>query len=780
MKKIHAVCVLLPLLIPSIARATETSTATTPEVNAATLGAVGNCTPTGSVSSCTDNTAVLQSAINIAYTLGTSVLLPVSPVATGQTVFYVAGTLNPKGVSIHGPIGTGIQNLNGYPKVIVRGAPGKDVFAIGDPTSSGYVNPNSNYTWRDFGIIVDDSLDVSATINSGHRTPGKTCTDVTVTNSSPTITSSECEFTAGDVGQAITVTDGINTLTTTISSVAWNPGYYNSPGQSATLAANWTYSSGSNRTAYLSLMGLPVTARVGNCALAYDNTTAASENPSVHSRFQDLTIQTLSGNSGTARNNSCGFFFQANRPYNDIFSNIVMMSPQWGFVATLADNPGSNVQSALGDLNRFIDDEFWDTYPFVSYDGTENIWQGGQIAGFPGPSFGPQILGFNNPLDLGEVGPGFWTIDRVEFEQFGASGGMGWRLEGAGHKLAGITLQTAKTTTPAQWDALASSCDLCNLGGTLNLAGVLNDLSFSNGSGFSFPSVPVSDTGFGNLCRVGWSVPPAHGNQQGALWHTCSGVNSRQNIAFAHNADFVRSGNETTPYNNQDDLWIWPQDVNSNGSGLGRSNLVADSTSESGVYAKISSAFELENLQGTPGQLTVGQSDTGPNLPATMVHVCVKAKADSGSGTGTFAFLLSTAGNIGSISPPLTTTYSTSCWNVNLASYTGQKAGVYVAPGRGLTVDLAWISMHPWPSQVQVTGTTQIGSSSLPITSSGSTCSMSSATTCTITVPSGSAHCVATVQGSTPIAGACSISGTTATITAASPNSATWEAIVTQ
>jgi hypothetical protein len=64
----------------------------------------------------------------------------------------------------------------------------------------------------------------------------------------------------------------------------------------------------------------------------------------------------------------------------------------------------------------------------------------------------------------------------------------------------------------------------------------------------------------------------------------------------------------------------------------------------------------------------------------------------------------------------------------------------------------------------------------------GGTCAMSSGTTCTITVtqpPTQSLpHCVATVQGTTPIAAACSISGTTLTITAASSNSATWAAFI--
>lgn len=53
------------------------------------------------------------------------------------------------------------------------------------------------------------------------------------------------------------------------------------------------------------------------------------------------------------------------------------------------------------------------------------------------------------------------------------------------------------------------------------------------------------------------------------------------------------------------------------------------------------------------------------------------------------------------------------------------------------------------------------------------TCSMSAGTTCTVSAPFGT-HCTATVQGATPIAAACNISGTTATVTAASSNSATW------
>ena len=60
------------------------------------------------------------------------------------------------------------------------------------------------------------------------------------------------------------------------------------------------------------------------------------------------------------------------------------------------------------------------------------------------------------------------------------------------------------------------------------------------------------------------------------------------------------------------------------------------------------------------------------------------------------------------------------------------------------------------------------------------TCTMST-TTCTITLTANytaTPGCVATVQGATPIAAACSVSGATVTITAASSNTATWAAML--
>ncbi|MGB7263962.1 MAG: hypothetical protein WBC92_00515, partial [Terracidiphilus sp.] len=170
-------------------------------------GAAGDCNSNGPTTACTDNTAAIQSAINAAYVSGGSVFLPINPVeGTSQTIYYVAGTLDPKGVSIYGPPGAGTHNTGTFwPLVGIRGAPGKDVFATGDPTSVGYVAPRLSFVWKDFGIIVDDSTDTSAGFT--HRKPGKTCNDVLTTNGSAAVVSTnQCEFNPGDVGQNVTLT----------------------------------------------------------------------------------------------------------------------------------------------------------------------------------------------------------------------------------------------------------------------------------------------------------------------------------------------------------------------------------------------------------------------------------------------------------------------------------------------------------------------------------------------------------------------------------------------
>ena len=654
-------------------------------------GAVGDCTPNGTVANCTDNTSAIQSAINAAYTSGGSVFLPFNAAsATGSTVYFVGSTLNPKGVSIYGP-STGRGNF--YPEsVAIRGAPGKDIFAIGDPTSAGYVNPFRAFNWHDFGIILDDSIDASSTFP--HRKPGKTCQDVTLTNGSATIASTnQCEFTPGDVGQNITATDGTNTLTTTILSVgAMQNGGLGSP--NAVMTASWSYPTHSNSTVYVSLMNLPTTATVGNCALTYDDTTSSAPGGGTGpwgATFYNLQIVTTSGNE---QNNSCTFFFQGDggQPYQSHWRNLFSRT-EWGFLAVPSDNAAAGTNGsngALGDTN-VIDDWFLEaTYPWVTYNGGWTQWAGGQIAG---ATFGPQILEYGVPNN--ESNAGYWSIRNLEFEEQGApSYAAGWRIEGTNHRIEGSTLGSGGTGS-VQWDAYASRCTTCIAGGTMNLSGSLNHIELSDGA----DHITVNDTGFGNWCALGRDFNPPLGLQP-ALYRACSAVDSRSQLAFAHTPDFVANGDEMTPYNNQSDLWIWPQDLNNTG-GILPPPVVSDASSETGTHMAIPGGevgFSIFNGTG----LTIGPSNNGPNIPATKVHICFRAKADSGSGATIFSWWAGST-TVGSVTPVLTTTYSTSCFDADLSTYAGQTPMPVIYTPNVVT-DLAWISVHPWANAENVNG----------------------------------------------------------------------------
>ena len=606
--------------------------------------------------------------------------LPVNPSsASAPTVYYVASTLNPKGVSIYGPHGAGGQSAN----VVIRGAAGKDVFAVGDPASGGYVAPNSSYVWQDFGIIVDDSVDASSSFP--HRRPGRVCSDVAATNGSSAITSATCEFTPGDVGQNVTLSDGTNTLSTTIASVGQGAGYGSN---TASLAANWTYPTHSNSILYVSIMGLPTTATVGNCGLAYDDTsnTTAGNGPYA-AVFRNLSIVTPSWSQD---NNTCGFLFQgvAGQPYADTFDNLNIRAA-WGFLAIQSDAAGSGVNAGLGDLNELRNVIIGANYPWVSYNGDWTRWYGGQIYG---AQFGPQVLMYGTSV---ESSPGSWIVDSVEVESEDQTiPGGGWRLEGADHKISDTTIGGGSILIPAQWDAIASKCISCENTGTLNITGKLNDIELSDGSDLA----TVNDTGLGNRCSLGRLFNPTDGIEPSVL-RSCSATNSRQTHAFAHSSDFVANGDELTPYNNQADLWIWPEDLLSTGAS---SPVVVDASSETGSHVAVPAGNEVGWTGINQSIIVVGPANTGANLPATKMHICARMKAASGSGSVSF-WLQTGSTQIATITPALTTSYSTSCFDADLTTLSGQSAAFYLYTSTTAT-DLAWISVHPWTNAENVNG----------------------------------------------------------------------------
>ena len=675
------------------------------------FGAKGDCTGSGSTASCTDNYAAIQAAIDSAYTSGASVYFPANPSSTtGQTVYYTSLPINPKGVSMSGPAGAGGPAdwpTDGIP-VAVRGAPGKDVFAVVDQGLGGPV-PRTSFTVKDFGILVDDSVDASASYPT--RRPGRSTMDITMTSGSAIATSAEetAMFQPGDVGQAVTVSGAGSagaTLSTTIAS--WQSA------TQVTLAATAT-TSVTSATMYISVMNLATTQNIGNCAFAYDDSIGAHESYALISKsdFSGLVINSISNGAGLA-NNTCGFFFQGNAaPYQARWEHNYVAGETFPFAFVPASSiaPNDALWTGLGDFNVFDHNWIGGTYEFLSYNGFFNSFHDVQLYGH----YGPHIL---TSYGL-EVGPQGWTINIPESEapsQTCLAGDVAIRISGMAHVVEQLQIPYCSLRTAIQWDASNTAATLM-LGslGAVNITGSMNQLTFpANADGFTGST--ITDTGVGNTFVTGGVANPysgiqparmqvAGGNSAGAGPATLS----RPALAFSRTHDFVDKGDVSATYYNSEDLWFWPKEVGNAGGPQSNFSYIADSTSESGIALGISgstTAYQPAESNGIPWII-------GKQFPAGKMRVYVKAKGSTtisnwyfGVGAnGNYLNLCSTGGTL-----TLTTAWSVYSCDIDATGLAGQSIEMILGPGgTSATAYVAWIAFRPW-SLDSLTSALQIGS----------------------------------------------------------------------
>ena len=659
-------------------------------------GAVGDCTPGGSTASCTDNCTPLTNAFTAARMANVSVLLPINALSTGVTVYYTSCSINPQGVSFHGPSGSAGQSQAnaGAMAVSVRGAPGKDVFDVPDPGASAPVLMSKGFTVRDIGISVDATVDASSsgTNNYPNRLPGRMCFDA-VANGTAVITSAlQCQFQPGDAGQAILV----HGVTTTIAS--WQSA------NQVTLAASVT--SGTGLTAYISVAGLSATQTVGNCGFAMDASGLAGQYGSgpLRADFTNVVIQV-----SNAGNNTCGYFFQGNTaPYQTKWDHNYV-GGEFGFVfvpaTTLAGQGGGTSGQGLTDLNEFDNDWVVSNYPWISYGGNVDTIKAMQISG---AIYGPQIL-TGNGLGASAATPSAWNIDIPEIEGGGTCPGTAsttLRISGRGHVVDRLSTSycTGGTKPTFQWDASYSTItDLELVGENFAVSGNLN--TFTNPF---FPvGVPASYnvTGVGNLFKTcttsnqGYGADPGR-CQYAGLGSTVGGPPqlSRGSVVFNRTHDFVDKG-AAAYYFNDEDLWFWPNEVMNASSAV---TVVPDSTSDSGSAISVvgSNAYSLNGANGT--QLLYGSQ-----VPAGKVRFYVKAKANASISwsANLGAYASSTFTTLCTISTTLSTSYSVSYCDADASSYSGAITYMTLnAPGSGNTVSVAWLGIKPWFSDVEVNG----------------------------------------------------------------------------
>ena len=690
-----------------------------PVYNVVDYGAVGDCTGSGSFTTgnvfapgtpCTNNHNAIQSAVNAAYITGGSVYYPTNPnVTSGQTVYYTATSVNPKGVSMYGPpsgSGPTLYYVNQMP-VSVRGGVGQDVFAVTDPSDAGYVIPLVAPQYRDFAVLVDDSTDAS--INFPYRKPGRICWDVGSVGGTTITSAAQCEFQPGDVGQAITV----GATTTTIST-------YISP---TSVTVGTTIGAATSIHTYIGVMGLPVTQNIGNCGFAYPDRAGIASGVSIDkAEFSNLVVQGIS--AAIAQNYSCGFFFQGNNaPVQSEWSNSsVGATFPFAYVQENTVAPTSLIWTGLGDVNVW--DHLWlyGEYPFLAYSGNYGTIRAMQISG---ALYGPHILlayGVNGYLHG-------WSIDIPEQETLSSLCGSpytAFRITGRAQKVTQLSMGLCSANNGAlQWDASGSSANIDGTGiGPFNIAGDDNTFTIPNSADNITSTATFNDTGRGNTLVTGSLSNPYGGSQPGRRQYAGGfagntatfgpALLSHGGLAFDRRSDFINVG-ATLPFFNAQDLWVWPSEIFHHAGYFFYP--INDSTSESGQY--------LPTISGTNQYLNGSNAHDwfiGSQVPAGKLRVYVKIASAASTSTWTVyaqALESSTWTTLNSANfTGVGTTYQTSSFDADATGLTGDQFRLIVVSATQAG-KLAWTAVRPWGDTLSTGITVGAGTSTIYRCTSG-------------------------------------------------------------
>ena len=655
------------------------------QLNVMTFGAKGDCV--------TDDHNAIMAAQTAAMAYATGNTLPATlyfPKPPGGC--YLTSTVTWYGVSLVGqPGGIGDLTANKYP-VIIRSKPGLDILQAPDPTYSTVFPWWHSWSIRDISFQVDGS----GLVTYPHRWPGRWFDDTTTTSGSAVITSSAASFSCGDTGQAIQINGagpGGTNLVTTIASVSpcWRSTPSGSGGWQVVTLATPASTSLTNAHTYMSLLGLPVTAHVGNCAIALPMTDgkptdwAGADDYGVNNN--DLTNVTFQGVGGNA-NQQCGIFSQGgNSPYQMQAEGVNFSWLVYGVVQATSEL-NSAYESSGNDFQHW--DHIWmygDVYPWISYNGGGNVLSNWQLS----TSAGPQILqvgAINNDCACG------WTIGTGGFEIMGTNTGYGERIEGASHILQGSSL--AGPGTVGQINASGVNGFAGSSGGSIVLGGNNINLNLGNAD----VSTTITDNGRGNNV-IGFYAGGGGGVIQSNYSLALVPHKGETQLKGRFTANFLRDGNYATPYN-WDDLVIWPQDFIVSPppySPAYASLYIPDTASPSGsefaltnsVLAIQFSQFPYVNGQGNV--LTVGT-----NLPASKAAIYYMAKCPAGVNSLTFTVKTSTNAVLLNDTHSCSTTLQNYSATVDFSASTGQSIGFIGGTSNQLL--LAWIAIRPYVGDV--------------------------------------------------------------------------------
>ena len=511
-----------------------------------------------------------------------------------------------------------------------------------------------------------------------------------MTSGSATFTTSYGQIGCGDIGQAIQVNgagpSGTN-LVATIASVSpcWSYGPA-SGWQTVTLTASAS-TTVTNAHSYISVLGLPVTTTIGNCAIGMDDKDAKSAdwvNPgqsigSAYPTMENVTFTTANG----SYNNVCGLYTQGQWAlYGPTVNHFNFFNQEFALVQG-ASELNSYYASNSGDFETWNHGLFTQNWsPWISYNGIALHWQDIEMT----TQTGPQFLQLGNQWS--DVFGGA-LISGLEFETFGSPATTyGARITGLQHTLNNATIGSGSLVGTI--DANNTTCTVCG-GATIQLYGSGNVLIGQN------VGTTVRDSGYGNSATGSYNSNPFHGLPLDAQW-TFLPMKGNPSVVGSSTADFLHDGNPSIPYK-WNDLFIWPQDIqplNNGGATPYSSYFVADSASPTGgefIMAQNAGygQFQQYLYGGGNGQLNVTK-----NLPAIQMTLYFSAKCPSGQTSFTFL-----AGIFGG---SYTNTQSYSC-TTSLQTYSlvqnlvGQTTGYfYFENTSAFSIYLAWAALVPTPN----------------------------------------------------------------------------------
>jgi hypothetical protein len=512
-----------------------------------------------------------------------------------------------------------------YGGVVIKGKPGQDILEVQDPSIAA-TTYGSSWVIENIAFELDDS----AAGIYGHRWPGRWVDDAGMTAQSAILHSKHANISCGDVGQAVQVNGagpGGANLITTVSAVypCWTNSASVGTGagwQRVTLAVAAS-TSVSNAQAYISIVGLPVTATIGAAVIAMDNRNANMADwpggtkqgrGGLYNVMRNVNFATTSLALG-GKNNTAAIFTQGQQALYGLRADHVNAQRfTFGVVQACAET-NSYQGSCSGDF------EHWDhidlngiTYPWIQYNGLFNHFSDVQLYA----SYGMQFLNLQNA--------NFDVFNNAFFENCGFENGsmtvgkIGWRLEGGGHILNSVSFGggSGAQTTYLNTDNLI--CNGCVWSSTLELNGTNNRVLGSNADD---STANVLDGGRGNQISESYLSIPMYSLPMDQDWSPVPTKGT--NVAGRFVRDFVQDGNQT-PYV-LDDLFIWPKDVIFQGYGNPYSQYYEDdAASPTGGFLRFSNSWRAEAFSQFMHTSTKGAIKPTVNLPVGLITLMFLAK----------------------------------------------------------------------------------------------------------------------------------------------------------